>query len=408
MTNTQLDDAESKIVLLRWLKKHKYLHMMQRVFTGIQSNTATTKFSASPGHQHELYKNLIHLSSYNYAGLSGHPKIIASAKEALDKYGTSTSGVRLLNGTYDLHLALEEKLAKFLETEAVVTFSSGYLANLSVLSSLCREGDVVYSDQLNHQSIIDGLRLSKAKVEVFPHCDYDTLETMLKGRPVGQRAFIVSDSIFSMDGDIADLPRIVELRNKYDAFTIIDDAHATAAAGPNGQGSKHHFALKEGIDVITSSLSKGLPGIGGFAACTQQVADILRYGSNGYIFSASLTPATLAGLIAAIDILQSEPERQSKLQENSLLLRQGLQNIGFDTMKSTTSVIPILMPSREETWQFAEWLHQHGVFVNTIAFPAVPLESPRIRLNASSALNKEDIELALNLMEQAGKSLRLL
>jgi glycine C-acetyltransferase len=408
MKQEHIKNIQKKIVLLQWLKKHKYLHMMQRVFKGIQTNIATTKFSFSSEHKNNQYQSLIHLSSYNYAGLSGHPKIIASAKDALDNYGTSTSGVRLLNGTYDLHLMLEQKLANFLDTEAVVTYSSGYVANISVLSTLCDEGDVVFSDQFNHQSIIDGLRLSRAKVITFPHLDYEKLEALLAEYSSKHQTFIVSDGVFSMDGDIADLPKIVALSKKYDSITIIDDAHGTAALGPQGQGSKHHFSIKEGIDVITGSLSKGLPGIGGFAACSETIADSLRFGSGGYIFSASLTPATVAGLIMAIDILENEPERQIKLQENTKMLKQGLQSIGLNTMQSTTAVIPILMPSREKAWQLSEWLHEHGVFINAISFPAVPLDSPRLRLNASTAFEKEDIAQALNLIEEAAKHFQLI
>lgn len=389
----------------QWLKDSKHL-ILARVFKGRPSQYVTAKFSPLVGDFE--YMRLIHLGSYNYSGLNNHEGIIQAAQEALIKYGTTTSGVRLLNGTTDLHVELEERLAKFLGFEDVVTYSSGYAANISVLSALCSDKDIVFSDELNHQSIVDGLKLSGTNVIKFPHRNSIALEGALKGVVKAQRKFIVTDGIFSMDGDVAKLDEIVFLANKYNAFIIVDDAHATAAYGPYGKGTPAHYRLENAIDVLTGSLSKGLPGIGGFAAGSKLTTNLLRFGSNGYIFSASLPPATVAGLLAAIDILETYPEIQDKLHCNENYLRDNIIKMGLNVMHSESPIIPILLANREITFTFARMLHERGVYTNAICFPAVSRHHPRLRLNVSAELSQADMDIALSAIANVAKELKLI
>lgn len=349
------------------------------------------------------FTNLIHLGSYNYSGLNEDPRIRDAAKRAIDEYGVSTSGVRLLNGTTELHLELEDRLARFVGMEAALTYSSGYSANVSTLAALCAETDIVFSDELNHKSIVDGLKLSQASVVKFRHRDSAHLKALLQGTPVLQRKFIVTDGVFSMDGDIAKLDELVELANEFNCFIIVDDAHATAAIGPNGRGTAAHFGLESEVDLVISSLSKGLPGIGGFAAGSKRAIDALRYGSNAYIFSASLPPSVCAGLIKAIEILETEPEIQSRLHANEAYLRENIHAFGLDVMHSETPIIPILVKNRDTAYRFARYLHEHGVFANPVSFPAVSLAKSRLRLNASSTLTLAEMDRALEAIEAAAR-----
>lgn len=389
-----------------WLIKMNHINIIGRVSKGPSHKYIKAKYSNC--NEKIEHKKLVHLGSYNYSGLNGNSAVLENAMAALNEYGVTTSGVRLLNGTTELHIALEKKLATFLGFEDVVTYSSGFSANISTLSALCSDKDVVYSDELNHQSINDGLKLSGAQTIKFPHKDYETLRGMLKGSSKVQRKFIITDGIFSMDGDVADLKKIVNLANEYNTFVIVDDAHATASYGPNGRGTPAHFRLESEIDVLTGSLSKGLPGIGGFAAGSKKTIDLLRYGSNGYIFSASLPPATLGGLIAAIDILEKHPEIQEQLHRNETLLRDGIRTLGLDVMHSESAVIPILLPNRDITFKFAKELHEEGVYANPVIFPAVSKRLPRIRLNASAVHEIMEIEYALDAIKNVAKKLQLI
>lgn len=387
-----------------WLTETQHIDVTSR----ISRNTPTRSVEATLSTSSHNYSSLIHLGSYNYSGLNGHPDIIKSAEKALKRYGITTSGVRILNGTTDLHIELENRLASFLGFEDVVTYSSGFSANISVLAALCSDKDIVFSDSLNHQSIVDGLKLSGTNVIKFPHKSYETLEGALKGTSQIQRKFIVTDGIFSMDGDVASLPQIIDLANKYNAFVIVDDAHATASFGPNGKGTPAYYGVEKKIDVLTGSLSKGLPGVGGFAATDKKTANLLRYGSNGYLYSASIPAPIVAGLITAIDILEKNPEIQDKLHKNEKLLREGICNIGLNVMHSESPVIPILLPNRDITFTFAKKLHEQKVYVNAICFPAVSRHYPRLRLNASAALTEQDIEFALDAIKKVASELNLI
>jgi glycine C-acetyltransferase len=384
--------------------------LVSRIFHGIPWRKARVSY----GLKHfaglpsvEAAREMLHFGSYNYSGLNGHPRVLAAAEAALRRYGTTTSGVRLLNGTCDLHVELERTLASFLGVEDCITYSSGYMANVSVLSALCGEGDVILSDQLNHRSLVDGLKLSGAQVVTFRHRNLQSLEERLARLPWSQRKLIVTDGIFSMDGDIADLPDLVRLARAYNAFIAVDDAHATAALGPLGRGTPAYFGLEHEVDVLTGSLSKGLPGIGGFAAGSKATIDLLRFGSCGYIFSASLPPPVVAGLIEAIRILQEEPERQERLHHNEHYLREGIRELGLDCMDSASPIIPILMPSLEATVGMARLLHLDGIYVNPVTYPAVSRNRPRLRLNVSANLEQEDLDRCLDALERGRARLEI-
>jgi glycine C-acetyltransferase len=355
----------------------------------------------------EQHTRLLHFGSYNYSGLNGHPEVVAAARDALDRYGTTTSGVRLLNGTTDLHLQLERRLAAFLGFADAVTYSSGFAANVAVLAAVCSDKDVVLVDELSHQSIHDGLKLAGATVIKYPHNDMAALRGAIEGHARLQRKLIVTDGVFSMDGDLAPLDEIVRLANRHNAFVIVDDAHATAAVGPCGRGTPALFGLAGEIDILTGSLSKGLPGIGGFAAGSKRTMDLLRVGSNAYIFSASLPAPIVAGLLAAIDVLERHPEIAERLHANEARLRDGIRGLGLDVLTSETPIIPIRMPNRDTTYRFAQRLHHEGIFANPVIFPAVSRRLPRIRLNASAALEPEDVDRALEAIERAARALEL-
>lgn len=393
---------------VQYYTDHRHFDIISRVFhtvPGRSTHVSSGLMRAGDTLSLSRANQVLHFGSYNYSGLNGHPRVVAAAQRALERYGTTVSGVRLLNGTCDLHLQLERRLAAFLGFEDCITYSSGYVANLSVLGALCGPGDAILSDMLNHQSIIDGLKLSGAEVKVFRHRNTKGVESLLAKMPWAQRKFIVTDGVFSMDGDLADLPALVELGERYNAFVVVDDAHATAAIGPNGRGTPALYGLQDRVDVLTGSLSKGLPGIGGFAAGPRSTIDLLRFGSHGYIFSASLPPPIAAGVIEAIDILEHEPQIQDRLHHNERFLREGITRLGLNTMNSESPVIPILMPSLEHAIDMTRQLHREGIYVNPVGWPAVSKRKPRLRLNVSANLDQPDLERLLEVLELCSRRL---
>jgi glycine C-acetyltransferase len=377
-----------------------------RVFHGIPGKKAMVSLSSAA--DYSSARELLHLGSYNYSGLNGHPRIIEACIESIRRYGTTSSGVRLLNGTSDLHLQMEQRLANYLGVEEVITFSSGFSANLAALSTLCRRGDVVLSDTLNHQSIVDGLRLSECMAKPYRHGSLQSLENRLRQLPRAARKFIVTDGVFSMDGDLAPLPGIVELGQRYDAFIIVDDAHGTGHVGPNGRGSCAHFQVTEQVDVITGSLSKGLPGVGGFIGCRRETAKIIRAGANPYIYSASLPPGVAATVICAIDILESSPELTEQLQAKTAYFTQQLRDAGFDLLNSQTAIVPLLTGDEARCYALARLLHEQGVYVNPVTYPAVSHSRARIRMNLSANLTAEELNYGIFSLVQAGRQLSLI
>ncbi|MDC9598363.1 aminotransferase class I/II-fold pyridoxal phosphate-dependent enzyme [Xenorhabdus anantnagensis] len=383
------------------------MDMVGRVFHSIPCKNVSVSYSpTSPDSKYA--REVLHLGSYNYSGLNGHQQIIESSINAIHRYGTTSSGVRLLNGTSDLHLEMEQRLAKFLGVEEVITFSSGFCANLAALSTLCREDDVVFSDTLNHQSIVDGLKLSGAKVQVYRHVSLKSLENKLRQTSFQARKFIITDGVFSMDGDLAPLPGIVELAQRYNAFVIVDDAHGTGHVGPNGRGSCAHFGVTDQVDVITGSLSKGLPGIGGFIGTNRETGKIIRIAANPYIYSASLPPAVLASIISAIDILDVSPQLTLELQSKAKYFRQKLHDAGFDLLNSETAIVPLLTGDEHRCYIMARMLHEKGIYVNPVAYPAVSKTRSRIRMNLSANLSDEELDYSIRTLIQIGQQLALI
>ncbi|MDC9588174.1 pyridoxal phosphate-dependent aminotransferase family protein [Xenorhabdus sp. XENO-10] len=383
------------------------MDMVGRVFHSIPSKNVSVSYSPTSSDS-KYTREVLHLGSYNYSGLNGHQQIIESSIDAIHRYGTTSSGVRLLNGTSDLHLEMEQRLAKFLGVEEVITFSSGFCANLAALSTLCREGDIVFSDTLNHQSIVDGLKLSDAKVQVYRHVSLKSLENKLRQTSFQARKFIITDGVFSMDGDLAPLPGIVELAQRYNAFVIVDDAHGTGHVGPNGRGSCAYFGVTDQVDVITGSLSKGLPGIGGFIGTNRETGKIIRIAANPYIYSASLPPAVLASIISAIDILDVSPQLTLELQSKAKYFRQKLHDAGFDLLNSETAIVPLLTGDEHRCYAMARMLHEKGIYVNPVAYPAVSKTRSRIRMNLSANLSDEELDYSIRTLIQIGQQLALI
>jgi glycine C-acetyltransferase len=404
--------AENVIREYESLSQSGEAELLGRIFHGTVGPLPAVSFADTPNptpRSSQLPRGMINLGSSDYAGLNDHPRVLEAAAKALYRFGNSSTGGRLLNGTTELHVRLEQRLAAFLDAEAAITYNSGYCANLSVMSCLCAKDDVVLTDILNHQSIVDGLALGGAASIIYLHkCvsgSARSIEAILSRLPWETRKFIVTDGIFSMDGDLAPLDAIVCLARKHNAFVIVDEAHAIGAYGPFGRGTVAHFGLEAEVDVITGVLSKGLPGIGGFVAGPKRTIDVLRYSSNGYIFSTALPPSVIAGVLEAIDILESDASIQDRLHQNSRRLRDGIVSVGLDVLGSESAVIPIAMPDTITALRFTRLLHDAGVFVNFACHPVVSTLRPRLRLNMTAKLTVDEINRALDAVGQAARIL---
>jgi len=353
-------------------------------------------------------KKVIMLGSNSYLGLTHHPEIMKAAKEAIDKYGVGCAGSRFLNGTLDLHRKLEEKLAGFLGKEAAITFSTGFQANLGAISALVGKDDYVIIDKLDHASIIDGCRLSFGKVLKFFHNDMEDLERMLQ--KAGDAAkLIVVDGVFSMEGDICDLPNIVKLSKKYGARILVDDAHSVGVLGQNGRGTAEHFGLENEVDLIMNTFSKSFATIGGYVAGPEETIHYLKHHSRSLIFSASLPPPTLGTVYAALDIIQNEPERREKLWYNTNKMKQGFEKLGFNTGNSVTPIIPIRVGELVRTLEMRKrLLESEGVFVNPVVPPAVPQGDSLIRTSFMATHTEEQLDKVLNAFEKVGKDLKVI
>jgi 8-amino-7-oxononanoate synthase len=347
-------------------------------------------------------------ASYSYLGLVGHPRINAAAKAAVDRYGTGTHGVRTLAGTLDIHQELEETVAEFKHAEAVVTYSSGYATNLTVISTMVGRGDYVISDKLNHASIVDGCLMSGATFLRFRHKDMEALENRLKqGDPEAAR-LVIADSVFSMDGDIIDLPAMVELCRKYHAWLMIDEAHSVGVLGKTGRGIEEYFGLENVIDLKMGTLSKTIPSIGGYVAGNKDLIQYLRHASRAYIFSAALPPAQAAAANEAFKVILDEPWRVQKLTANAEQFIQGLKGRGFDTMLTQTAIVPVLCGSEEAAFSLTAAAQAQDLFVLPVVSPAVPPGASRLRATVTAAHEPNDIERAMDVLEQAGKKIGII
>ncbi len=347
-------------------------------------------------------------ASYSYLGLVGHPRINEAAKKAVDRFGTGTNGVRMLAGTLTLHTELEETIANFKHAEAAVTYSSGYVTNLTVVSSLMGRGDYVFSDKLNHASIVDGCLMSGAEFRRFRHNDMEHLEGLLKNAPEDVTKMVIADSVFSMDGDIIDLPKVLELTKKYNAWLMIDEAHSVGVLGRTGTGIEEHFGLGDVIDIKMGTLSKTIPSVGGYVASRKEIITYLSHASRAYMFSAALPPAQAAAANEAFKVILDEPWRIERLNQNTKQFIGGLKGLGFDTMLTETAIVPILCGDDDMAFAMTREAQHNDVFVLPVASPAVPEGLARLRATVTAAHDPSEIERAMDVIGEAGKKLGLI
>ena len=359
-------------------------------------------------------KKVINLASNNYLGLTTHPKLREAALDATRKYGVGSGAVRTIAGTMKIHMELEEKIARFKNVEACVVFQSGFTANAGTVSAILGKEDFIISDQLNHASIIDGARLSRAKILVFEHKNLADAEAKLasvKDQP--GRKLLISDGVFSMDGDIGPLPALCDLAEKYGAIMMVDDAHASGVLGRNGRGTIDHFNVHGRVDIQVGTLSKAIGALGGYVCGTRELIDFLYHRARPFLFSTSHPPSVAATCIAAFDVLEQEPERIDKLWENTRFFKKELGLLGFDiggrsTPASETPITPIIIGDGKLTMDFSRELFNEGVFATGIAYPTVPEGKARIRTIMTATHTKEELEQALEVLEKVGRSIGIL
>ena len=344
-------------------------------------------------------------ASYSYLGLVGHPRINAAAKEAIDRYGTGTHGVRSLAGSLDLHTELEETIAEFKNAEAAVTYTSGYVTNLTAVSTLVGRGDYVISDKLNHASIVDGCLMSGAKFLRFRHNDMEALEQRLQQIEKGSTKLVIADAVFSMDGDIIDFPNMVELCRRYDAWLMIDEAHSVGVLGKTGRGIEEYFGMEGAIDIKMGTLSKTIPSVGGYIAGKEDIVKYLRHASRAYIFSAALPPAQAAAANESFKVIMDETWRVEKLHANTELFISGLKLRGFDTMLTETAIVPVLCGSDEAAFAMTRECQRRDIFVLPVVSPAVPPGLARLRATVTAAHESNEIEHAMDVIESANEKL---
>ncbi|MCY8281705.1 glycine C-acetyltransferase [Bacillus inaquosorum] len=354
------------------------------------------------------HKNVIQLSSNNYLGFTSHPRLIKAAQEAVQQFGAGTGSVRTIAGTLTMHQELEQKLAAFKKTEAALVFQSGFTTNQGVLSSILSKEDIVISDELNHASIIDGIRLTKADKKVYQHVDMSDLERVLRKSMNYRMRLIVTDGVFSMDGNIAPLPDIVALAEKYDAFVMVDDAHASGVLGENGRGTVNHFGLDGRVHIQVGTLSKAIGVLGGYAAGSKVLIDYLRHKGRPFLFSTSHPPAVTAACMEAIDVLLEEPEHMERLWENTAYFKSMLMKMGLTLTQSETPILPILIGDEGVAKQFSDQLLSRGVFAQSIVFPTVAKGKARIRTIITAEHTKEELNEALDVIKKTAEELQLL
>ncbi len=354
-------------------------------------------------------KEVINLSSNNYLGFASHPRMKKAAIDAIEKYGVGAGAVRTIVGNMDLHEQLEKELAEFKREEAVMVFQSGFNCNAGAIQAITAKGDLIISDKLNHASIIDGARLSKADKTVFNHSDMEDLERVLKENQGKYRnMLIITDGVFSMDGDIAKLPEIVELAEKYGALTYVDDAHGSGVLGENGRGTVDHFNLHGRVDFSIGTLSKAIGVVGGYVAGKKVMQEWLNHRGRPVLFSTSLPPQAVAPIIEAIKMLKESSEYTDKLWENAKYFKDKLAKLGFNTGKSETPITPIIIGDEAKTMEFSKKLLENGVFVSGIVFPTVPKGTGRVRCMVTAGHSQEELGRAVDIMEKVGKEMGII
>jgi 8-amino-7-oxononanoate synthase len=350
-------------------------------------------------------QRVIMLGSNNYLGLTNHPEVKAAAARALDTYGTGVAGSRFLNGTLDIHVELEEKLARFMHRESVLTFPTGFQVNLGVISGLIGRKDVVILDNLDHACILDGARLSFGRVLKYGHNDMDALEERLRSVEDDRSAMIVVDGVFSMEGDLADLPRIVELKKKFGTRLMVDDAHGIGVMGENGRGTAEHFGVEDEIDLVMGTFSKSLAAVGGFVAGEKKVIDYIKHNARAVMFSAAPAPASVATVIKALEIIEREPERRRDLWDNTDYMKREFTGMGYDTGNSASPVIPLLVGEDMTAFKMTFRLQEEGIFANPVVSPGVPPGRAMIRTSYMATHTRDHLDRTLEIFRKVGREL---
>lgn len=353
-------------------------------------------------------KKCLNLTSNNYLGLAHHPEMIKAAKEAIDKYGVGAGAVRSIAGTMDIHLKVEEALAKFKGREAAIVFQSGFLANAGVIPAIIRKEDVIFSDELNHASVIDGCRLTKAPILRYKHNNMAELEKLIKENPNYERKYIISDGVFSMDGDIADLKTIAEFGEKYDCVTLVDDAHGEGVLGKGGRGIVNHLGLGERIDIEVGTLSKAFGCAGGFVAGRKELIDWLRQRGRPFLFSNALSPCEAAGVLKAVELLEKSEDLVNKVWENSKYFKASMKELGFDIGNSATPITPVMLGEASIAHGMSKRLFEECVFAMALGYPTVPKGKARIRVMVSAGHSKQDLDYGIERFVKAGKEFKVI
>ncbi len=353
-------------------------------------------------------KRVLNMCANNYLGFANHPTLRAAAKSAIDEFGVGPAAVRSIAGTMSLHKALESKLAAFKNVEATISFQSGFNSNLATIPAMVGEEDVIFSDELNHASIIDGSRLSRARIVRYAHCDAQSLEDRLKNEREARRKLVITDGVFSMDGDIAPLPDIVNVAEQYDAMLMVDDAHGEGVLGKNGRGIADHFGMHGRVDMEVGTLSKAFGVIGGYVAGRKHVIDYLGQKGRPFLFSSALTPSDVAGCMAAVEILQDSEEPVRKLWENTKYFKDKMRSLGFDLGRSQTPITPVMIGDAKVAKDFSRRLFEQNVFAQSIGFPTVARGKARIRVMISATHTREDLDSAVSVFETVGKEMSII
>ncbi len=353
-------------------------------------------------------RTVVNLSSNNYLGLTTHPKLIEAAIQAIRDFGVGSGSVRTIAGTMEIHMELERRLAEFKKTEAVVVFQSGFTANAGTVSSILNKEDVVISDSLNHASIIDGCRLSRAAIKVFPHKDVAAARTILQELPASQRKLLITDGVFSMDGDLGPLPDLCDLAEEFGCIMMVDDAHASGVFGGNGRGTIDHFNMHGRVDIQVGTLSKAMGSLGGYVAGTRNFIEFLYHRARPFLFSTSHPPSVAASCLAALDVLEQEPEIIDRLWENTRFFKAGLVSMGFDTGLSESPITPVIAGEGSKAMTLSDRLFEEGVFAQGIAFPTVARDKARVRTIVTATHTKDELQFALDAFNRVGGELGLI
>src|SRR6202049_283220 len=354
------------------------------------------------------HRQVVNLSSNNYLGLTTHPKLRERALEATRRYGVGSGSVRTIAGTMEIHVELERRLAEFKQTEAVVVFQSGFAANAGTVSAILTEHDVVVSDELNHASIIDGCRLSRATIKVFPHKDVDAARRIVRALPVSQRKLIITDGVFSMDGDLGPVNDLCGVAEEFGCIMMVDDAHASGVFGRNGRGTIDHFNVHGRVDVQVGTLSKAIGSLGGYVAGSRALVDFLCHRARPFLFSTSHPPAVAATCIAALDVLEQDPQIIERLWENTHFFKAGLQALGFNTGASESPITPVIAGEGSRAMKLSDRLFDEGVFAQGIAYPTVARDKARVRTIVTATHTREELQFALDKFAQVGRELGIL